>query len=405
MNNHFHITMLGDFSITNKDKCISVQMNRSKKVWSLLGYLILNRKRAVPCSELIDLLWRDSKSKNPVNALKVLVHRLRLLLQELDLEDDIQLITYHHDAYGWNTDIPCTIDIDLFEKYFHSASLAETEEEKLTYLLQAIAIYQGEFLNRYAIDDWIMQTANYYTTKFSKICTEAACILFKFKRYDDLIGVCRKALIYVPYDESFYIYYLKALVQTNQMQKALEQYHSISENFYKELGITPSRKMTALYKEIIKKSHTTEMDLDVIKEKLDEEQPSGAFYCEFEIFKTLYQLKRRNCSRTGESACLCLLSILSDNGTTIPNQKIINSISKSVHCNITKNLRKGDIFTRFSVNQFLIILPHTSNKTSQIVMQRIIRKFHQDFANAPVILHYKTMPLLPWDRKDEPTDT
>lgn len=399
MNNHFQITMLGDFSITNKDKRISVQMNRSKKIWSLLGYLILNRKRAVPCSELIDFLWADSRSKNPVNALKVLVHRLRLLLQELDQENGSLLITYHHDAYGWNTDIPCIIDIDIFEDFCYRAQQAKTDSEKLTCLLKAIGTYQGEFLNRYANDDWIIQTANYYTTKFSKVCSEAANILFKFKKYDELIDVCRKALIYVPYDESFYIYFLKALIYTNQTQKALEQYHIISETFYKEFGITPSRKITSLYKEITKKNHTSEMNLEVIKEKLEEEQPYGAFYCEFEIFKTLYQLKRRSCARTGESTCLCLLTILNDSGTSIPSQKIINSISKSVHCHITKHLRKGDVFTRFSINQFLIILPHTNNKTSQFVMQRIIRKFHQDYTKAPVILHYKTMPLTPVEQK------
>ena len=81
---HIHVQMLGTFSLQADGVSISDAGNRSKKVWTLLAYLICNRDRGTHQSKLISLLWGDeSGSDNPENALRITLHRLRAQLEQL----------------------------------------------------------------------------------------------------------------------------------------------------------------------------------------------------------------------------------------------------------------------------------------------------------------------------------
>lgn len=395
MKPHLIINMFEKFSIANDEFIIMDKLNRSKKMWELLGYLITNRDRAIPHSELIDLLWPEGESKNPSNALKVLVHRTRLTLEKLHLEKDISPILYYQNKYGWNPEILCTLDIDLFETACRKAENCTDKKERLALLMEAISIYKGEFLKDLSSVPWVMQTSTYYSTKFLKIAKEAVEILLELQQYDELINVCRKAISYAPYDESFYIYFLKTLLRTNQIQKALEQYQYISELFFYELGISPSEELVSIYKEIVKKNHSSEMDLAVIQKKIQEDYINGALLCKYVFFKTLYQIKARDASRGKDISYIGLLTALDSSGSDFTNQTMLNSIMDTLEVVVKSSMRQGDAFTRYSSNQFLLLLPNTTEKTSALVMQRIIENYRRQFPNISLTLEYSTQIITP----------
>ena len=54
--NKLKITMFGEFSISCNENAISEHSKRSKKLWLLLQYLLVNHTRSVTQSELIDVL-------------------------------------------------------------------------------------------------------------------------------------------------------------------------------------------------------------------------------------------------------------------------------------------------------------------------------------------------------------
>lgn len=393
MKPHLIINMFDEFSIANGEFIIMDKLNRSKKMWELLGYLILNRDRTIPYSELIDLLWPEDESKDPSTALKVLVHRTRLTLKKLHLEKDDALILYYQSKYGWNPEISCTLDIDLFENACHKAEECADKKEHLVWLMEAISLYKGEFLKGLSSEPWVMQTSTYYSTKFLKIAKEAAELLLEVQQYDELINVCRKAISYAPYDECFYIYFLKTLLYTNQIQKALEQYQYISELFYNELGISPSEELVSVYKEIVKRNHSSEMNLEIIQKKIQEDYVRGALLCRYVFFKTLYQIKARDVSRGKETAYIGLLNVLDSSGNDFTNLATLTSIMDALEVVVQFSMRQGDAFTRYSSSQFLILLPSTTEKTSALVMQRIVENYRKEFPNVPLTLEYTTQEI------------
>ena len=110
------ITTFGEFSISYGDNVITERSKRSKKMWTLLQFMIANHNRAISQTELINLLWANKNSENPVGALKTSLHRLRACLAELGLPEDKEIIVNSMGSYAFNNSLDCDIDFDSFER-------------------------------------------------------------------------------------------------------------------------------------------------------------------------------------------------------------------------------------------------------------------------------------------------
>lgn len=397
MNEEFRVTLLGEFTIEFGDSIISDQTNRSKKVWTLLEYIIVHRKRFISQDELIELLWSDSDSRDPINTLKVLMHRVRAALDELDFENSRRMILYRNGAYGWNQDFKCITDLDEFQRLIYESEL-ETEDatRKISLLLQAESLYQGHFLQKKASEAWVIPIATYYRSLYNRVVADLAKILFEHKKYEQLSSVCQKAITLEPYEESFYIYLIQVLIYTGHLEKALDLYHHVTELFMKEMGLTPSEELLALYKDVIKTIKTPEMNLNIIKEKLDvSKEEIGCIFCEYEFFKLAYLLESRSIGRTGDCSNLCLISVVDRNTISIPPRRVLNRAMDALKTTIQYNIRSGDVFARYSVNQYLVMLSNTSSDTANMVAQRLLKIFRKEYPNIYTVLKYSIQLITP----------
>ena len=127
------VNMLGEFCLTTGDAEVNDSVNRSRKIWLLLAYIIYNRSRPIPPDELIDLLWsNEESSSNPGNALKTMFHRLRNMLNELDPNGGRDLILRREGTYAWNTALPMELDVERFDALCQAGSDAANEKERLS---------------------------------------------------------------------------------------------------------------------------------------------------------------------------------------------------------------------------------------------------------------------------------
>lgn len=65
---------------------------------------------------------------------------------------------------------------------------------------------------------------------------------------------------------------------------------------------------------------------------------------------------------------------------------------------ICDNLRQGDVVTRCSASQLIIMLPQANYENSCLVCQRLLRAFGRQYPHSPVSIHYSVQPLEPVDR-------
>ena len=390
------VTTFGEFSISYGENRITEADNRKKKVWSLLQYLITFRARNITQDELIEMFWPEEGVDDPANTLKTLLFRVRALLKTLGFEEVKRLIVAQGGSYAWNREVPCVIDAADFDRLLEEAGApGVSPAEQLRKLLAAAELYKGAYLPLDSASGWLVPVSAYYRAKYLKAITDACGLFAQSGRYEESVALCQKAVGIDPYEESLHYTLLAALIKDGRYQQALAYYYYVKDLFYSKFGLNLSEEFRALYKETVKSSKLIEHDLNLIMEKLREaEAIKGAFYCEYEFFKDVYRLEIRTAERTGLTVYLGLLT-LSGKNELLPSPRTMNQAMELLRRVINKSLRKGDIFTRYSINQYLLMLPMTTYKSANNVIERIRTVFGAKNTKTPLILNHSHHLITP----------
>ncbi len=390
------ITMLGGFTLKVGNKSISDNSNRAHQLWNLLEYLIAFRNREISHEELISALWPNDNSDNPANALKNLIYRVRSALANNGISESKEMIVYRRGAYSYNNSLPTRVDTEEFEALVRSAAdISLPNDERIHRYLKALELYKGDFLPKAASEAWVVPLSTYFHSMYTKAVVESICLLRNVGRYQEIISICEKAIVVDQFEERFHEALIEAQLAVGHQQKAMAHYEYITGFYYRELGVKPSENLRSLYREIISSTTHVESDLEAIKEDLRESHDaSGPFFCEYEVFKDMYQLEARSSERTGHSVFVALLTLVDLNGHT-PSISLMNKSMDKVKSAIQSSLRRGDVAALFSPSQYVLMLPTLTFENGQMVMERIIRRFKKDNPRLQAMLLHRLQPLDP----------
>ena len=391
------VNMLGGCTLSYGRSRIDDVTCRSRKPWTLLAYLITFRNREVTQEELVELMDPEGKGVNPTSALKTLVYRTRSMLDVLEYADSRDIILATRSGYAWNTELPMELDVDLFEVACQKASSSWiAPDQRLETCLTAVELYQGDFLGRSCGEDWVAPKATYYHSMYVHLVQTTVDLLMARERWMDVISLCERAIAIDGYEEFFYYHLIRALVRTGQTQQALEQYMNMYSIFYKELGVTPSMDLTALYRDIIRTTRQPTSDLTAIGQFLRHEDltASGAFFCELEVFKDIYHLTARSAARSGLVMFLGLITATMRDGTT-PPLKLLNSYMDKLSECIRDTLRRGDVVAKYSISQYVLLLPTTTAEHGRRALQRVLDTFLERYPRCPLALETDIQKIEP----------
>lgn len=382
-----YISLLGNFEIKNGDAKIEETINRSKKMWNLLGYIITYHNKHISQNEYIDMLWPDEVSANPVNALKTLLSRVRTLLEPIAINQE-NFILSSQGSYQWNNKLPCVIDIEEFEKYCKKATdVSYPEDERIKFFKKALDLYQGDFLTKHSTELWVIPLATYYHNLYLDTVKTFLQLLNTRNEYELMEYYCSKALQIERFDETLHCIFIQILLNQGNTIAAMNHYEQTTDLLYLNLGVKPSKELRSLYLNIIRTQKTLETDLNIIQGDLKEaEFKSGPFVCEYCIFQETYRLIARQAAREGRSVYLCLITV-SDSKGDIPSLNKLDAAMKRLLDAINDSLRRGDVVSRYSGAQYVILLPDINYEDGSMVMERIIKKYYQ--ANRRSVLHLK----------------
>lgn len=392
-----YIHMLGDFSIQSGDFMINDKDNRSRKIWLLLAYMIYCRNQTISQDKLITLLWGEEaeSSTNPANALKTMFHRTRNLLDQLGEGVGHTLILRRAGNYAWNADIPFHLDTEAFEELCKQSAQAQDPEQRLDLSLQALTLYQGDFLSKLSNEPWVVPLSAYYHNLYVQTIQDCLPLLQERQQFHEIIPLCRKAVEVEPFNETLYQYLMRALVETGEQREAVSVYETMSDLLFSNFGIMPSEESRALYRDAVRIVNDHAVSLGTVREQLRESsQKSGALFCDYDFFRIIYHAEARAVARSGDAVHICLISVTDQSGNVLAKRSLDCSM-ENLQETICSSLRKGDIASRCSVSQFVLMLPQANYENSCMVCQRIIRAFNRQYPHSPAKLHFSVQPLEP----------
>ena len=367
--------MLGGFAIICNGTRITEQAKKSSKVWRLLQYLITNRYRSVSQDELLEVFCDEELQGNPGSVLRTMVYRARGALEKGGLICADSLIIAKSGGYSWNNNIECTTDIEEFESYIKDAAVEGlSDEERLNLLLRATKLYKGDFLPNSTGDIWVIPLVRWYRTLYLGCVHEALKLLDELGRSVEAEELCTRALCIDPFDEQLIEHHLKALVLQDKTEEALDVYKKMESMFFDVLGVNFSDNLRSLYNQIQHPDVNKEMTLDELLDSwLRDAEFPGAYYCDASIFKTLFQIEARSVPRSGRTAFIVRLDTKHE-----PKMRD-GGIMKQLGEAIPKCLRMGDLFTRCSPNQYMIMLYSLTYEDCKMLINRIIRSIDSKY--------------------------
>lgn len=361
-----------------------------------LQYLCVFHDRPVSREELIDALWdAGTDTGDPANTLKTTLYRTRQLLEDMGIEDAKRILVYRQGFYSWSPQAHFTLDAEVFDRLYDEFYASSQLYKTLDSALEALALFKGEFLAGASGNLWALSMRTYYHSKFVKLARDAAGVLFQEGRLKEGIALCRSATTVDPYDEETQLLMMKLLHASGLTQPAITHYEEVRSLLMDQLGVAPSQELSDFYRKLTRSDEPRELDLHVIRSRLLEDTPAaGAYFCEYSVFQNMYRLIARSTARTGQAVHLAMVVLSGANGEALTAKRCTETMD-ALHDAISRALRIGDVFTRFSRDQYLIMLPASSYEHAAMALARVIDVYRQTLSGLTTLVKYSILPMLP----------
>ena len=390
-----NVSMLGSFRLTLNGQELDDNSNRMKKVWLLLAYLIYSRKNRLTQEQFVSLIQGSDVGQvdDPASRLKALFYRARTMLDQLGDQAGKEYIVHKNGTYCWNTDYPIQLDVEEFEKLCRAAENAEGAEQ-LSLYLQAMDLYRGDFLPKLAMEPWVMPINAYYHRLYLSAALKTLSLLLEQGRHQEGAALCSSALRIEPYSEELCQYLIRFRIALDDRAGARKVYEEMSEALFEQFGVMPSDESRLLYREACREVKDQAVPVDSVREDLKEaEKAKGAVFCEYDFFRMLYQVQARAIIRSGEVVHIALLSV--HGGRKALPRRSLDTAMDNLQALLLQNLRQGDVVTRCSISQMIVMLPSANYENSCAVCQRIIKAFERQYPHTPAYIRYSVQPLEP----------
>lgn len=380
------VCFFGQFRILYDGMELTEDAIHSEMVTKLLAYILQHNRRILTVRELSDMLWgEDGGSDNPAGALKNLVYRLRNVLKKTYHTQE-QFILTNLGSYCWNGEIAVSADAEEFEEKIKAAKAAADVEKSIAAYERAMELYQGRYLDKHCPEQWVVPLAAYYHSMFLSGVKTLAGLYEKQERYEEMETICARALQYDNLDEEIHYLVLRALVQQQKQNMALSHYEETVKLFYEALGVRELPKLKEIYEQILsmKKVSETVQTEEISQDVQEAAAPEGAYFCGYAVFRELYRIEARRVSRMGMSEYILMLTLSAKQGEAVAERAqryMLNRAMDRMEGVLKGSLRIGDVASRYSDSQYLVLLPTCTYETGQMIARRIIGRFEKDAKN------------------------
>ncbi|MBQ8279789.1 MAG: transcriptional regulator [Roseburia sp.] len=372
------VRMLGAFTMEYEGRSIAFERNTQTKTNQLLQILFHAGEAGINREEIMRRLFGREEVTNPSNSLRATVFRLRKLLLAAGISEDDEFVHIKSGIYRFTSAIPVELDTVLFEEAAQEALSATEEAARCKKLQYACALYQGDFLPQIE-EEWTLAEATKYKELYVRCMSELCELLKKRGEYELLFQTAAEAVELYPYDE-WQVWQLDSLIVQNQMKEAMHLYEETADELFRKKGISPSEKLTERLAQMSGSDVCRVKVIEEIQEELGENRElDGAFYCSYPSFAETYRYIKRVIERSGQSAYLMLCTVTDGKGYPLEKGERVERLSDELGEAIQSALRRGDLYTKYSVNQYLVLLLDIKHEDCQIVIDRINDRFENPY--------------------------
>ena len=238
---HLGMQFLGGFQVSlDGTPLVAFESN---KVRALLAYLATESQRPHRRESLAALLWPDWPDRAALSNLRYALSDLRKVIGDRTSTPPYLLIT--RETIQFNPASEQKVDAAEFTDL--------SEEQDPESLIQAISLYQGEFLEGFSVsdsgpfEDWVRLKREQLRRVYLETLFRLAAMLSARGEYEYALLYARRHVDAEPLDESAQRQLMGVLAHCGRSGEALAQYEACRDILKRELGARPSQETEDLY--------------------------------------------------------------------------------------------------------------------------------------------------------------
>lgn len=382
-----YIQTLGTVRLTLGGRTISLHTSITGKAFQLFLLLAYTGTRGVTRTVLQDALY-DRKTTDAANALRINASRLRKLLLRSELPEHNYIVVdknvYYLTEPEYTGDFQ--VDVVLLEQLWEKIQKETEISAKRELLEKACKLYEGEFLPALSGEVWVENLRGRFQEIYFN-CVQFLCEILKQQQdYKSLVRVTADAMRLYPTEEWAKLK-MDGFVGLQKYKEAMEAYKDAVKDIFSEQGMAVSDQMWERFKSLNQYIENQPRNLENIKEWLcEKERIPGAYCCSYPGFIDCYRMEARAAERKKRHGMLMICTIRDRQGAVITEaEKLQEYMDKLDQC-VCVTLRRGDIYTRYSRDQILILVNDLKPEKAVSVENRIIGAFRKEAQGKAEIL-------------------
>lgn len=223
------------------------QRGRLRKMPEFLAYLALEGQNGgCRWSEVCAAIWPELEPNKASSRFHQTLRRLRELFADLP-----DYIMTEEDYYYINPAYLQWCDVLAFEKLRQRIARTADAAEALALQRELIALYRGEFLAGFEVEEWGFTQRTSFETSFLQTAKLAAEQLVAIGSAQEALSVLRSGLAIDFFREDLHRVALKAYHQLRMYDQLAAHYAELTRLFHLELNAPPDPTTEALYSKLM----------------------------------------------------------------------------------------------------------------------------------------------------------
>ncbi len=234
------VQTFGYFSVKIGNRELKGDDWQRKKARDIFKILLINHRKSVTIDELIDFLWADSGSKNLIPTLWNSVSYIRKALEpDIKPHTPSSYIKIMDKAYMLDLGTDASIDFLEFKSLIAASHKEKNMDDKVGLLVQATALYNGEFLKEDSFEEWASYERESMKELFLETTMKIGNYYLRNGKLSESIVYARKAIETDKVYEEGYELLFTALTENQQFSELTKAWRLCQSAYKKEMETNP----------------------------------------------------------------------------------------------------------------------------------------------------------------------
>lgn len=370
------VRMFGVFSAAYGDEVLTFGRQGDSKFCQLFQLLMTRPGQGFSKKSVAEVFYGDEEVENANASLNNTIFRLRRYLREsplppgeyLRLEDGV--LSFDSGAAAVES------DVWSFESAVRAFEEEEAPRRRAELCEKACALYQGEFLPRLSNEMWVIKQSGLYHEMYGRALNYLLHDLRErgeLGRIEDLAG--RAAALYPG--EGWESWRIGSLAAAGRYREAERAYQEAAVRVQRDGGFL-SRERQAQFREMGEWIRHPEETAEEIGRCLREQGAwEGAYGCALPGFSDCFRVLKRVTAREGPVRFSLLLCTILGPGGHAAGPGYWEKQGARLREIFRERLRKGDLYTKYSERQYLLLCVGVGREDALAIGARIDTDFRK----------------------------